>query len=97
VKFLSPLETVYLRPHSEAFMRLLDNRLSRLAPSTRLGRSVAVLAVVAAFTSTLTGCPDKASPDPATGKDGGMAAAAGTAPAAKAGASAAAPAKTGGW
>lgn len=69
-------------------MRLPDNRLTR---------SFAVLAVVAAFTSSLTGCPDKASPDPAAGKDSGVAAAAGTAPAAKAGASAAAPAKSGGW
>ena len=75
-------------------MRLLDNRLASV---TRFTRSLAVLAVVAAFTSTLTGCPDKASPDPAAGKDAGTAAAAGMAPAAKAGASAAAPAKSGGW
>jgi hypothetical protein len=59
-------------------------------------RSLLVIAVVAAFSSTLLGCPDKASPDPATGKDGGTAAAS-TAPAAKAGGSAAAPAKSGGW
>ena len=34
-------------------------------------RSLLVLAVVAALSSTLMGCPDKASPDPAAGKDGG--------------------------
>jgi hypothetical protein len=67
-------------------MRLLDNRLTR---------SFALVAVVAAFSSTLMGCPDKASPDPAAGKDAGTAAA--MAPTAKAGASAAAPAKSGGW
>ena len=54
-------------------------------------RSLAVVAIVAAFSSSLLGCPDKAAPDPATaGKDSGTAAAA-TAPAA------AAPAKSGGW
>ncbi len=51
-----------------------------------------VTALVAAVSSSLLGCPDKASPDPATtAKDGGTAAA--VAP----GASAAAPAKSGGW
>jgi len=60
-------------------------------------RSLLVIAVVAAFSSTLMGCPDKANPDPATGKDAGGTTAASTAPAAKAGGSAAAPAKSGGW
>jgi hypothetical protein len=58
-------------------------------------RSLLVVAVVAAFSSTLMGCPDKANPDPATGKDAGTAAAAPPAP--KAAGSAAAPAKSGGW
>jgi hypothetical protein len=53
-----------------------------------------VTAIVAAFSSSLLGCPDKAAPDPATAaKDGGTAAA--VAPGA--GGSAAAPAKSGGW
>jgi hypothetical protein len=65
--------------------------------SIHLPRSLAVIAVVAAFSSTLLGCPDKASPDPASGK-AASATAASTAPVApKAGASAAAPAKSGGW
>jgi hypothetical protein len=55
-------------------------------------RSLLVVAIVAAFSSSLLGCPDKAAPDPATAtKD------AGTAAAAAPGASAAAPAKSGGW
>ncbi|MDB5218046.1 MAG: hypothetical protein JWO86_5973 [Myxococcaceae bacterium] len=57
-------------------------------------RSLLVVAIVAAFSSSLLGCPDKAAPDPATAtKDAGTAAAAAAAP----GASAAAPAKSGGW
>lgn len=68
-------------------MQLLD---------TRPARALAVFAVVAAFSSTLLGCPDKAAPDPATGKDAGTTTAA-AAPHPAAGGSAAAPAKSGGW
>ena len=60
---------------------------------TRTARALAVFAVVAAFSSTLMGCPDKAAPDPAAGKDAGTT----TAAAAHPGGSAAAPAKSGGW
>jgi len=69
-------------------MRFLDTR----SPLHVL----AALVVVGAFAATLTGCPDKAAPDPAAGKDAGTAAAA-AAPHPGAGASAAAPAKSGGW
>lgn len=70
-------------------MQLLDTRPARSL------RVLAVITVVAAFSSTLMGCPDKANPDPATGKDAGTAAAAPPTP--KAGGNAAAPAKSGGW
>ena len=69
-------------------MRLLGTRSTL--------HSLVVVAVVGAFAATLTGCPDKAAPDPAAGKDGGTtAAAAASHPGASA--SAAASAKTGGW
>ena len=69
-------------------MRLLETRSTLHA--------LVVLAVVGAFAATLTGCPDKAAPDPAAGKDGGTTAAA-AAPHPGASGSAAAPAKSGGW
>jgi hypothetical protein len=67
--------------------------MRKLDISARSARSplhvLVVAAIVAAFSSTLLGCPDKATPDPATAaKDGGTAAA--VAP------GAAAPAKSGG-
>ena len=65
----------------------------RLLGSRSTLQSLVVLAVVGAFAATLTGCPDKAAPDPAAGKDAGTAAAAAPHPSA----SAAASAKTGGW
>ena len=91
LKFLRTIETVYLRPHSEAFMRLLES-----VPSRSPLHALAVLAVVGAFASTLTGCPDKASPDPAGGKPAATTTAA-AAPHPGTAGSAAAPAKSGGW
>ncbi len=70
-------------------MRMLDSH------SAKTARSLLVVAVVAAFSSSLLGCPDKAAPDPAMGKDAGTTAT--VAPGAHPGGSAAAPAKSGGW